>query len=191
MDNKKSWVANNDDPTREFDLTFRETQYDANDYRLILNTKEIELKIDGSNAIEEDILCSLQNNTCLLTGSTFEITSVDIDKYIDFETIFLNTIPEEYQPYSGYSFNSTWLVITKNNCETLYEDIFFNGSGSTITELIPTFESYIEILQTIASTLNLSVIDNGSKTTFIDDTGLKFFINGFYVDIKLELTVTT
>jgi hypothetical protein len=47
------------------------------------------------------------------------------------------------------------------------------------------------IREEIASTLNLSVIDNGSKTTFIDDTGLKFFINGFYVDIKLELTVTT
>ena len=65
LDNKKSWV-NIDEPTnREFDLLFRETNYVANDPKLILNTKEIELKIDGANAIEEDVL---NNISCLISN---------------------------------------------------------------------------------------------------------------------------
>lgn len=67
LDNKKSWVAKETRQNRPFDLLYRETNYDVNDYRLIVNTKEIDLEIDTSNAIEEDMLSVLD---CLITGLT-------------------------------------------------------------------------------------------------------------------------
>jgi hypothetical protein len=59
LDNKKSWVSYTENTSREHDLQFRETQYNIDDYRLSINTKEIDLKIDGSNAIEEDVLYNI------------------------------------------------------------------------------------------------------------------------------------
>ena len=67
MDNRKSWVSYTENTGREHDLQFRETQYDIDDYRLSINTKEIDLKIDGANAIEEDVLCIID---CLISGDT-------------------------------------------------------------------------------------------------------------------------
>ena len=67
MDNRKSWVSYTENSTREHDLQFRETQYNIDDYRLSINTKEIDLKIDGANAIEEDVLCIID---CLISGDT-------------------------------------------------------------------------------------------------------------------------
>ena len=67
MDNRKSWVSYTENTDREHDLQFRETQYNIDDYRLSINTKEIDLKIDGSNAIEEDVLCIID---CLISGDT-------------------------------------------------------------------------------------------------------------------------
>ncbi len=190
MDNKKSWSVGDGEIAREFDLTFRETQYNANDYKLILNTKEIELKIDGSNAIEEDILCSIQSNSCLLTGSTYDLNSIEVNNIPDFESIFLNTIPSEYEPYSGYMFTSVWTITAKNNCETLYEDIFFNGSGNLLLDLIPTSESYKEILETVSNILNLDITHSGSTSIITDNTNTRILINGFVIDIKLDLTIS-
>jgi hypothetical protein len=67
MDNRKSWVSYTENTGREHDLQFRETQYNIDDYRLSINTKEIDLKIDGANAIEEDVLCIID---CLISGDT-------------------------------------------------------------------------------------------------------------------------
>jgi hypothetical protein len=67
LDNRKSWVSYTETTGREHDLQFRETQYSVDDYRLTINTKEIDLKIDGSNAIEEDVLCIVD---CLISGTT-------------------------------------------------------------------------------------------------------------------------
>lgn len=94
LDNKKSWV-NIDEPTnREFDLLFRETNYVANDPKLILNTKEIELKIDGANAIEEDVL---NNISCLISGASETYVgceNIDLDEKLTTDLSLINNVDE-------------------------------------------------------------------------------------------------
>ena len=95
MDNRKSWVSYTETTTREHDLQFRETQYDVDDYRLTINTKEIDLKIDGANAIEEDVLCNID---CLISGTTnISITgcsTVNLDTFLTTELSNINNVDE-------------------------------------------------------------------------------------------------
>lgn len=76
-DNKKSWIANTTPTNRPFVITnnkggnsIRQTNYDVNDERLVINTKEIDLDINLAGAIETDIWCYISDNACLLTGVT-------------------------------------------------------------------------------------------------------------------------
>ena len=73
IDNKKSWVNNITPVTREFDIknveetkSIRETDYDVNDERLVINSKEIDLNINIASAIETDVQCFVYNNPSLL-----------------------------------------------------------------------------------------------------------------------------
>ena len=93
LDNKKSWVSYTENVNREHDLQFRETQYDIDDYRLTINTKEIDLKIDGANAIEEDVL---YNVACLLSGSTGipSCKTIDLDTFLTTELATINNVDE-------------------------------------------------------------------------------------------------
>jgi hypothetical protein len=52
----------------------RQTNYDVNDERLVINTKEIDLDISIASAIETDVWSYIVDNPCLLTGNTCEIT---------------------------------------------------------------------------------------------------------------------
>jgi hypothetical protein len=93
LDNKKSWVSYTENTSREHDLQFRETQYNIDDYRLSINTKEIDLKIDGANAIEEDVL---YNVACLLSGSTGvpSCKTIDLDTFLTTELVTINNVDE-------------------------------------------------------------------------------------------------
>lgn len=73
IDNKKSWVNNTTRVNREFDIenidnltVFRKTDYDVNDERLVINTKEIDLNINIASAIENDVQCFINDNPDLL-----------------------------------------------------------------------------------------------------------------------------
>jgi len=196
MDNKKSWSVGDDETSREYDLTFRETQYNAEDHRLILNTKEIELKIDGSNAIEEDMLCSIQKNMCLLTGMTFTnetiegaITTVNIDNVIDFQTIILESTDLDYESIYVNSVSFNWTATVTNNCNELYEIVFNEGEGTSIVDMIPTNEMYKTVLEDLANKLDVQLVHNGSITTLTDINDNKSLINGLYIDIKLNMTL--
>jgi len=77
-DNKKSWLKSTSYQERPFDLRntddtnpIRITNYDVNDERLVINTKEIDLDISLASAIETDIWCYIINNPCILTGETY------------------------------------------------------------------------------------------------------------------------
>lgn len=76
IDNKKSWLAKEVSEHREFDLKFRDTQYDINNYKLAINSKEVDLDINPANAIEQDVYCYVKDNYCLIecysgnTGTT-------------------------------------------------------------------------------------------------------------------------
>ena len=73
IDNKKSWIKNSTRVNREFDIsnnsgqnTIRQTDYDVNDERLVINTKEIDLDINIASAIENDVQCFINDNINLL-----------------------------------------------------------------------------------------------------------------------------
>ena len=78
IDNKKSWLDVSETTNRNFDITnniganiIRQTNYNLNDERLILNTKEIDLDISLASAIETDIWKFIIDNPGLLTGVTY------------------------------------------------------------------------------------------------------------------------
>jgi hypothetical protein len=70
IDNKKSWVRNEEFELREFDLNRRETAYEINSERLSINTKEIDLGVNSSQAIDNDVVQFITDNTCLLEPAT-------------------------------------------------------------------------------------------------------------------------
>jgi len=77
IDNKKSWLANTTPVNRDFRVfnanglyPIRQTNYDIDNERLIINTKEIDLDINIAAAIETDVWCYIVDNPCLLTGQT-------------------------------------------------------------------------------------------------------------------------
>jgi hypothetical protein len=77
-DNKKTWLKSIEYQERPFDLRnvdesnpIRITNYDVNDERLVINTKEIDLDISLASAIETDVWCYIVNNPCILTGQTY------------------------------------------------------------------------------------------------------------------------
>ena len=77
VDNKKSWVDTTSITNRGFFVAksdgtnpFRQTNYNVNDERLVINSKEIDLDISVASAIETDVWCYLNDNYGLLTGVT-------------------------------------------------------------------------------------------------------------------------
>jgi hypothetical protein len=76
-DNRKSWINNTTLTNRPFIISnnngnnsIRQTNYDVNDERLVINTKEIDLDINLAKAVETDVWCYISDNPCLLTGVT-------------------------------------------------------------------------------------------------------------------------
>jgi hypothetical protein len=95
IDNKKSWVANTTPENRPFSITntlstnaIRQTNYDVNDERLVINTKEIDLDIDIASAIETDVYCYVYENPCLLTGTTVSDTDCGCNLLECYEDVF-------------------------------------------------------------------------------------------------------
>ncbi len=66
IDNKKSWVNLNTQDARDYELESRDTHYNVNHERLVINTKELDLNLDGSNVIECGVLDYIQSNDCVL-----------------------------------------------------------------------------------------------------------------------------
>jgi hypothetical protein len=110
IDNKKSWVANKTFTNRVFSVKnevdtnpIRLTDYDVNDDRLIINTKEIDLDISIASGIETDVWCYIADNPCLLTALTqsnncecvypcfkdsFDIINYEDSNFTDMEDLF-------------------------------------------------------------------------------------------------------
>lgn len=76
QDNKKSWVNSVEPENRKFDLELRETNYDVNNHRLVINSKEIDLGVDPASSIASDVLTYVKDNPCLLTGMTSGDTNI-------------------------------------------------------------------------------------------------------------------
>lgn len=126
IDNKKSWLANTTPQNRPFSITnvpstnsIRQTNYDVNDERLVINTKEIDLDIDIASAIETDVWCYIYDNPCLLTATTmsncgcsslgcfkdsFNIKDYkDSELFNDLEDLFVNIRAQRNAWYKAYN----------------------------------------------------------------------------------------
>jgi hypothetical protein len=88
IDNKKSWIKNTTPVSRTFDIAnnlgnnrIRQTEYNVNDERLVINTKEIDLDINLASAVEHDVWCYVIDNPCLLTGETIPCSGLTVTDY--------------------------------------------------------------------------------------------------------------
>ena len=68
VDNKKSWLANTEADKRFFDLKYRGTEYNTNHHRLVVNTKEVDLNLSPSRAVEQDVWTFINDNNGILEG---------------------------------------------------------------------------------------------------------------------------
>lgn len=79
IDNKKSWVSNDTLENRSFVISdnnnnknnnIRNTNYNVDNERLIINSKEIDLDLNVAAAIDADVWGYLNDNPCILTATT-------------------------------------------------------------------------------------------------------------------------
>lgn len=77
VDNKKSWLFTDTTTNRDFKVenqfgssSIRDTNYDLNNERLIINSKEIDLDISLASAIETDVWAYIKDNPCILSAVT-------------------------------------------------------------------------------------------------------------------------
>ena len=77
IDNRKSWETSAPTDLREYDLELRETNYLASNSDLLINTKELDLQVDPSLAIEANVLSYIENNEdCILSGDPVDFASL-------------------------------------------------------------------------------------------------------------------
>jgi hypothetical protein len=76
-DNKKSWLKNTTLVNRDFEILnhknlnpIRQTNYNVEDDRLVINTKEIDLDVSLASAIVTDVWNYISTNPCILIGDT-------------------------------------------------------------------------------------------------------------------------
>lgn len=155
IDNKKTWVNTEGFHKREYGLPFRNTSYDINDYRLSINTKEVDLTLNLSNAVEIDLFDFIKNNNCLISCSDNQtIVNYIIDEnylsYIQDEDLVLNLMDEE-------SFN---LINTIDGCGDCFlmsgycGDVFLD-----LTQLITTDISVLDRPEEIREVIISELVD--------------------------------
>tara|TARA_R110000782_G_scaffold112995_1_gene202927 strand:- start:97 stop:2187 length:2091 start_codon:yes stop_codon:yes gene_type:complete len=188
-DNKKSWLANEEDERREFNLKLRGTGYDIKDYRLAINSKEVDLDINPANAIEQDLYCYVKDNPCLLdctTGTTSVTASIDYDFGV---ILSAQTLACEPEFNSGCTLDSIWSISVTLGCETIYSnDSFYVSTGITDT---PTQQMYIDELSGISATLGLEFTTGATDVTFTENvncTGTVFINQTFKINLGLDIT---
>ena len=173
-DNKKSWLANTTPVNRVFDIKnavganpIRQTNYDVNDERLVINTKEIDLDINIAAGIENDVWCYIVDNPCILsstctpleiscpTGYTL-INSVTCQKteyasVISAETIYTAHTYSTGSTYSANGYIGGWF----------YEDItnrpwpIYSLSGSGIPSAATLVDSASNVVNVTSVQKNL------------------------------------
>jgi len=143
IDNKKSWIDNTSPTNREFLISksngtnpIRRTDYDVNDERLVINSKEIDLDISVASAIETDVWCYLNDNSCALTAAcTSTIASTNNNPIIDGQTIVFSGTPvsiDNCNDYNGILANRTANFIQTTVCGTILRFRVKTGFPATI-----------------------------------------------------------
>ena len=152
VDNKKSWVWNNKLTTREYGLHRRETKYPIKHEKLSINTKEVDLAINTTKVIENDVIRSIVTNDCLFAPKSNCINKthecIDLTPLITTEIITssdLNSILIDVKNRKTISSYPTLDLIyyrylnADNHC----------GSGNTTNSLtLESMEKYVDVIGT-------------------------------------------
>ena len=154
VDNKKSWLNNTSRVNRNFKIsnvnglnTIRQTNYDVNDERLVINTKEIDLNIDIASAINTDVRCYTFDNPCILTGITTcnscytSCAPVNIDGIITSSCASFNASMQPI-PFADTDNGSLPPLCCGDN------KIDFNSLVSTPFSSTTTVEDFVKVLMT-------------------------------------------
>ncbi len=115
IDNRKSWINTNSKITREYNLTGRETFYDLNDSRLLINSKEVDINIDGAHAIETNTAAYINHLTN--TGIRF------LDNAY-------------YTGYTGFVFAEPHGLSVGDSIEVMQDAGYLNASYNGLTTII-------------------------------------------------------
>jgi hypothetical protein len=167
IDNKKSWVTYNSFNFRQYDLKQRETEYSVNDSRLIINTKEIDLNLSPSNAIEYDLWYYTNDNECLIDG-------LNNNEYETFSCPSGYTLSNDGESCISIGYDTPTLSGSTFNVYYPYEFTrfeHFNHRGTIFTEDITNMEWPIKW----ESTPNNSWIGPYYNTSYLSDS------NGNYI----------
>ena len=163
VDNKKSWVDTTSLTNREFLVAksdgtnpVRQTNYDINDERLVINSKEIDLDISIASAIETDVWCYLNDNYGLLTGVTTCNNCENIDN--DFVKEFQDDRCFVFIDDSSYNFMDSNLSDNNNL-------LCCGDSNVDFTKLITTDLSTIKTISNFENFMVSELIDAKNRQT--------------------------
>jgi hypothetical protein len=212
IDNKKSWLNNTTLVNRNFDIKnlantdiIRQTNYNVEDERLVINTKEIDLDVSLASAIETDVWCYLLDNHCLFTGVTnCEPCGDDYKQFQDdpfFE--FMDNNPYEFMDgnYGGVNpccgdnlIQFDELVSTPLSSMTLFEDFkYFITSELIDAKNRQTISSYATLKALYDRYLNSYVYCNTNSSAFNYYTIEQFadLLGTYWVDIIEQVVPST
>lgn len=185
IDNKKSWIANTAPENRPFHISnalggsdIRQTNYNVNDERLVINTKEIDLDMNIASAIETDVWCYISDNPCLLTATTvsycdcLSATCCNSDSSVDYTSLMTQPLSdvktvEEF----GYYLNSE--LIDAKSRKTL-------SAYPTLRALYDRYTNSIDYCATTSSSFDYTKIDKFSS-----------LIDSYWVDIVEQVIPAT
>lgn len=113
IDNKKSWVSKEETEKRFFELKYRNTEYQSNHHKLIINTKEVDLNLSPSRAVENDIWCFVEDNNCILEGCDEKYTPFSCP--VSYTALTSFTACEKIETTGSTSATTEYTASTPNN----------------------------------------------------------------------------
>tara|TARA_R110000796_G_scaffold242553_1_gene364659 strand:- start:247 stop:1968 length:1722 start_codon:yes stop_codon:yes gene_type:complete len=171
IDNKKSWVHNETTELRNFDLSRRETNYNINSEKLSINTKEIDLLINPSLAIENDVLNFVGENQCILEPAESCTTGATVTSHECVDISALLTTPVDEVTNGTELINQ---LIDVKSRKTI-------NSYPTIDLL---YHRYLNSAEHCSGTTG-NALDESSVNTFVD------LIGGFWSDLIEQVVPAT
>ena len=214
VDNKKSWVDVTTPTNREFLIAksngtnpFRQTDYDVNDERLVINSKEIDLDISIASAIETDVWCFWSDNQGLLTGVTTCNPCLDFTKDFQDDECFIFMDDLAYNFMDGGISNSSGSIccgdtninfanlvtadLSKINTISDFENLmvseFIDAKNRQTISAYPTLRAiYERYLASANYTSNTS-----SKFDYITMDKFSSLIGNYWVDIIEQVIPST
>ncbi len=135
IDNKKSWVSKEEIEKRFFELKYRNTEYQSNNHKLIINTKEVDLNLSPARAVENDAWCYVEDNNCILEGCNETYTPFACP--VSYTALTSHTACEKIQITGSTSATTEYTASTPNNFTAQNHSL---DRGTIFVEDITTFE---------------------------------------------------